>query len=152
LRSNLIKQRKHMFVNMNTCWHKLQKLSVRNRSSIYNFLCNQCLSPLMLWVRISIRSGWTIPYTKWPGNKKGLLRFNLIKDFLKNRFILYFKKFFSPEHFSAYHHWCCEFESRSGWGVQYYVIKFVSELRQVCGFLVFFVICFKLHLPVFTTN
>jgi len=23
---------------------------------------------------------------------------------------------------SAYHHWCCEFESRSGRGVQHYVI------------------------------
>jgi hypothetical protein len=33
---------------------------------------------------------------------------------------------------SAYHHrdWCCEFESRSGRGVQHYVIKFVSDLRQ----------------------
>jgi len=30
----------------------------------------------------------------------------------------------------AYHHWCCEFESRSGWGVQHYVIKFVSDLRR----------------------
>jgi len=38
---------------------------------------------------------------------------------------------------SAYHHWCCEFKSRSGRGVQHYVIKFVSYLnfRQVCGFL-----------------
>jgi len=36
---------------------------------------------------------------------------------------------------SAYHHWCCEFESRSWRGVQYYVIKFVSDLRQVSGFL-----------------
>ena len=27
---------------------------------------------------------------------------------------------------SAYHHCCCEFESRSGRGVQHYVIKFVS--------------------------
>jgi len=35
---------------------------------------------------------------------------------------------------SAYHHWC-EFESWSGQGVQYYVIKFVSDLRQVSGFL-----------------
>ena len=35
---------------------------------------------------------------------------------------------------SAYHH-CCEFESRSGRGVQHYMIKFVSDLRQVCGFL-----------------
>jgi hypothetical protein len=36
---------------------------------------------------------------------------------------------------SAYHHWCCEFESRSGRGVQHYVIKFVSDLRHVGGFL-----------------
>jgi hypothetical protein len=36
---------------------------------------------------------------------------------------------------SAYHHWCCELESRSGRGVQHYVIKFVSDLRQVGGFL-----------------
>ena len=36
---------------------------------------------------------------------------------------------------SGYHHWCCEFESRSGRGVQHYVIKFVSDLRQVGGFL-----------------
>ena len=38
---------------------------------------------------------------------------------------------------SAYHHWSCEFESRSGdvYSIQHYVIKFVSDLRQVCGFL-----------------
>ena len=36
---------------------------------------------------------------------------------------------------SAYHHWCCEFEPLSGRGVQHYVIKFVSDLRQVGGFL-----------------
>jgi hypothetical protein len=36
---------------------------------------------------------------------------------------------------SAYHHWCCDFESRSGRGVQHYAIKFVSDLRQVSGFL-----------------
>ena len=36
---------------------------------------------------------------------------------------------------SAYHHYCCEFESRPGRGVQHYVIKFVSDLRQVGGFL-----------------
>ena len=36
---------------------------------------------------------------------------------------------------SAYHHWCCEFESRSGRGVQHHVIKFVSGLRQVSSFL-----------------
>jgi hypothetical protein len=36
---------------------------------------------------------------------------------------------------SAHHHWCCEFESRSVRGVQCYVMKFVSDLRQVNGFL-----------------
>jgi hypothetical protein len=36
---------------------------------------------------------------------------------------------------SAYHYWCCEFESRSGRGVQHYVIKFVSDLWQISGFL-----------------
>jgi len=36
---------------------------------------------------------------------------------------------------SAYHHRCCEFESQSGLGVQHYVIKFVSDLWQVGGFL-----------------
>ena len=36
---------------------------------------------------------------------------------------------------SAYPHWCCEFESQSGWGVQHNVIKFVNDLQQVGGFL-----------------
>jgi hypothetical protein len=36
----------------------------------------------------------------------------------------------------VYHHWSCEFESRSWWGVliQHYVIKFVSNLQQFGGF------------------
>ena len=38
---------------------------------------------------------------------------------------------------SAYHHWCCGLKSLSGRGVQHYVIKFVSDLRQVSGFLQF---------------
>ena len=33
--------------------------------------------------------------------------------------------------YQSYHHWSCELESLSGRGVQYYVIKFVSDLRQV---------------------
>ena len=32
-------------------------------------------------------------------------------------------------------HWCCVLDSRSGRGMQNYVIKFVSNLRQVGGFL-----------------
>ena len=31
----------------------------RSYSRIYNYLCNQCLSPLMVWVRISIRARYT---------------------------------------------------------------------------------------------
>ena len=36
---------------------------------------------------------------------------------------------------SAFHHWCCKFEPRSGRGVQHYGIKFVSDLRQIDVFL-----------------
>jgi len=36
---------------------------------------------------------------------------------------------------SSYHHWCCGFDSRSGRGAQHNVIKFVSDLWQVGGFL-----------------
>ena len=35
---------------------------------------------------------------------------------------------------SAYHHYC-DFESLSERGVQHYVMKFASDLRQVGGFL-----------------
>jgi len=38
---------------------------------------------------------------------------------------------------SAYHHLLCELESRPGevYSIQHYVIKFISDLRQVSGFL-----------------
>jgi hypothetical protein len=38
---------------------------------------------------------------------------------------------------SAYHHYICEFESRSGevYSIQQYMMKCVSDLRQVGGFL-----------------
>jgi len=36
---------------------------------------------------------------------------------------------------SAYHPWWCEFESLSGRGVQHFVLKFITDLRQVDGFL-----------------
>jgi hypothetical protein len=41
---------------------------------------------------------------------------------------------------SAYHHKRCEFEPRWGevYSIQYYVIKFFSDLRQVGGFLLVF--------------
>jgi hypothetical protein len=50
----------------------------------------------------------------------------------RNRMVVGFTATYAT---SAYHHWCCEFESRSGRDVQHYVLKFVSDLRQVGGFL-----------------
>jgi hypothetical protein len=37
--------------------------------------------------------------------------------------------------FPYFHYTCCEFESQSGRGLQHYVIKFVSDLREFGGFL-----------------
>jgi hypothetical protein len=45
----------------------------------------------------------------------------------------------------AYPHWCCGFDCRSGLGEQHYVIKFVSDLWQVGGFLGFSTITAHLH-------
>ena len=40
------------------CWtHILKRLSWSYGSWIYSYLCNQCLSPLELWVRIPIKRG-----------------------------------------------------------------------------------------------
>jgi len=49
---------------------------------------------------------------------------------------------------SAYHHWCCEFESRSGRGVQHYVIKFVKALLHGKASIAILVSCnFLYHDP-----
>jgi hypothetical protein len=44
----------YIFIGLYTC-SKGPSWSYSYGSWIYNYLCNQCLSPLMLWVRISIR-------------------------------------------------------------------------------------------------
>ena len=45
--------------------------------------------------------------------------------------------FTTTDAISAYHHWSSEFEPGSGkvYSIQHYVIKFVSDLKQVRGFL-----------------
>jgi len=48
---------------------------------------------------------------------------------------LYIRGFTTTCAISAYNHWCCELESRSGRGVQHYVIKIVSDLQHVGSFL-----------------
>jgi hypothetical protein len=50
---------------------------------------------------------------------------------IRDRVVVGFTTIFA---ISAYQHCCCEFESRSWRGVQHYVIKFASDLRQVGGF------------------
>ena len=52
---------------------------------------------------------------------------------------------------NGYHHSCCEFESRSCevYPIQHYVIKLVSDLRQVDGFL--WVLWFPLPLKLTAT-
>jgi hypothetical protein len=54
------------------------------------------------------------------------------EQYLRDRMVVGFTTTYA---ISAYHHWCYEFEYRSERGVQHYVIKFVSDLRQVGGFL-----------------
>jgi len=75
-------------------------------------MCSQCLSPLMLWVRISARAK----------GRSG-----------RDRMVVGFTTTYA---ISAYHHLRCELESWSGRDVQpFYVIKFVSGWRQVGSFL-----------------
>jgi hypothetical protein len=61
-----------------------------------------------------------------------VLPINEIKNTGRDRMVV---GFISTYAISACHHCCCELESRSGRGVQHYVIKFVTDLRQVDGFL-----------------
>jgi hypothetical protein len=51
----------HRIKGRMTCWFfiELWKHKGGHGGWIYNYLCNQCLSPLKLWVRISIRARCT---------------------------------------------------------------------------------------------
>jgi hypothetical protein len=71
--------------------------------------------------RSAIMQIWLIKVTLYPQKRGGRGRDRMVVGFTTTYEI------------SVYHHWC-EFESRSGRGVQHYVIKFVSDLRQVGGF------------------
>ena len=71
-------------------------------------------------------------------SKKNKIQNNpLIAFTLQIHLIIYMVVGFTTTYaISGYHHWRCEFESRSGevYSIQHYVIKFVSDLRQVGGF------------------
>jgi len=44
-----------LLISYNLIFRRLSVVAVIYGSWIYNYICNQCLSPLMLWVRIPIR-------------------------------------------------------------------------------------------------
>ena len=54
------------FVNVSVPWYNILwgVVAVIAWSWIYNYICNQCLSPLMLWVGISIRARCRTLYDK----------------------------------------------------------------------------------------
>ena len=83
------------------------------------------LYPALFWtVKLHWLDIFLFIYDHWPtfsGGRRG-----------RDRMVVGFTTTYA---ISTYPHWCCEFESRSGRGVQHYVIKFVSELWQVGGFL-----------------
>ena len=106
-------------------------------------------------------NGEVTKYTNWnvnqPANTNSqnencVMINKTVSDVIKLTFHLFIRmgiqySFTTTYAISAYHHWCCEFESRSGPGVQHYAIKFVSDLWQVGGFP-----CVSLGPPVSSTN
>jgi hypothetical protein len=132
----------------------------RTRVAINNYLCNQCLSPLMsdsvqnvqtlfrifsnvqnLFSTCSVMFRiFSIVKTlfRLSSTNTGLFRLSWLCSDRGDHFFWWRNPLVLPltttYAISAYHHWCCEFVSRSGRDVQHYVIKFVSELWQVGGF------------------
>jgi hypothetical protein len=114
------------------------------------FLCNEILNTMS--VCLDAISGIVIKrkFKKWLStippsqqNKQSRLNYevNLLSlTFLsrdrrgRDRMVVGFTTIYA---ISAYHHWCCEFESRLGevYSIQHYVLKYVSDLRQICDFL-----------------
>ena len=84
--------------------------------------CNQILLPILVNV---------IDY-EFPSLSK-----TNMQSLIRGQSWLYGRLFTTTCAISAYHHLSCEFEPRSCWvySIQHYVIKFVSDLQQVDGFL-----------------
>jgi hypothetical protein len=105
-------------------------------SWIYNYLCNQCLSPSippsvfnqslpMVWYMIYIVVSHPLCSTKVSQCLQTSVFFKYIVLYIRgqcgrDRYVVGFTTTYA---ISAYHHWC-EFESRSGRSVQHYVILY----------------------------
>jgi hypothetical protein len=97
------------------------------------------LSDEMIKYNIKINCLSNIEVNRLLKKKSGLIWNNMschvilvsIDYFLFNSLVVEFTITYA---IAAYHHWC-EFKSCTGQGVQHYVIKFVSDLQHVSGFL-----------------
>jgi hypothetical protein len=77
----------------------------------YDYLCNQCLSPLMLWVRISIRARCTTLCDKvcrWFSPGSILVLFNILKKCkIENLYFCYNMIIVQIQRFSIHHMFVC---------------------------------------------
>jgi hypothetical protein len=91
----------------------------------------KCLEKLRVFSRVKFDKRHFLLYT---GNSYIYVDCQFIEGYHRgrDRMVVGFKTTCA---FSAHHHKSCEFEPRSWRSVQHYMIKFVSDLRQVCGFL-----------------
>jgi len=115
-------------VGVHTTTHYRRFLQLEN-SNVYN----------LLWSSTHLKAGPVSIFgvkksTKMYIEKWRLSLFSFRGRRYRDRMVVGFTTTYA---IGAYHHWCCWFESRSGRGVQHYVIKFVSDLLQVGGFLRF---------------
>ena len=89
-------------------------------------------------IRWAVGSILIIQYVHNGGNTStcALERFGIMLKIIEGRSWSYVVVGFTTTYaIAAYHHWCCGFDSRSGRGVLHYVIKFVSDLKEVGCFL-----------------
>jgi hypothetical protein len=79
------------------------------------------------WAQVLRKAKQSLSLIRHPtcySHEKDMLDTNIRSRRVRDRMVVGFKTTYA---ISAYHHWWCEFESRSGRGVQHYVITFVSD-------------------------
>ena len=136
------------YFSLNWLWRVLQVLLKETKWESHDHNCYYCLSDFLIWA-LSVTNGLLAMYIGIHvvdcNNIKilkvywGLIVFSMYPLLHCNmrgcrghdRMVVGFATTCT---ISVHHLWC-EFKSRSGRGVQHYVIKFVSDLRQVNGFL-----------------
>ena len=111
-------------------WHKSLLYLLKNRDNCHWNECSPDINSNNHWkISIVCRD----PHLRIHNNKLFYLKSGAVVAVIVWLLVLHIE--LPICHISTYHHWCCEFESQSGRGVQHYMIKFVSDLRQVNGFL-----------------